>query len=81
MGLEIDRETFEPHESDDFRARLQENIVALRCCRSRATAGAQWQRRRLATLEDGRPNPTTLVKMLEAYLERAAAGAPVHHWT
>lgn len=29
MGLEIDRETFEPHEYDAFRARLQESIVAL----------------------------------------------------
>jgi hypothetical protein len=29
MGLEIDRETFEPQEYDDFRARLHDSIVAL----------------------------------------------------
>lgn len=29
MGLEIDRDHFEPHEYDDFRVRLGENIVAL----------------------------------------------------
>jgi hypothetical protein len=29
MGLEIDRDHFEPHEYDDFRARLGENVVAL----------------------------------------------------
>lgn len=48
---------------------------------ARRMTGAQWQRRKLATLGNGRPTPESLAVMLGCYLERAASGKPVHEWS
>lgn len=42
--------------------------------------GAVWQRRALAALEPRLGRTAALAAMTEAYLERCAAGAPVHEW-
>jgi hypothetical protein len=42
--------------------------------------GSVWQRRALAALGDGRSRPDALAAVMEAYLGRSAAGAPVHTW-
>ena len=42
--------------------------------------GSVWQRRALASLERRRSRRAALAAMTEAYIERAASGAPVHEW-
>lgn len=42
--------------------------------------GAVWQRRALAALEPGRGRSAALAALTEAYIDRAAAGDPVHLW-
>jgi hypothetical protein len=42
--------------------------------------GSVWQRRALAALEQAGTRAGALAAMTEAYLERGAAGAPVHEW-
>ncbi len=42
---------------------------------------ARWQRRVLEGLGSGRPGPDALARMLEAYLDRARSGRPLHEWS
>ncbi len=42
--------------------------------------GAVWQRRALAALEPARGRQAALAALTEAYIARAAGGAPVHRW-
>lgn len=42
--------------------------------------GAEWQRRRLAALEDSLGRKQALARMLGDYLDHSERGAPVHTW-
>jgi len=46
-----------------------------------ATTGARWQRLALERLDGGSRSPEAFRALLEAYLERAASGLPVHEWS
>ena len=62
-----------PPEADELLA-----VVAARVASGQT--GSVWQRRALASLERGRERPAALAALTEAYIERSAAGAPVHEW-
>ena len=59
-----------------------EELLAIVGERARSgMTGAAWQRRSLARLELEAGRPEALRALLEAYQERAEAGAPVHLWS
>ena len=63
----------DPEEADGLLSVVAERVAS-------GQTGSVWQRRALAALGDGRPRPDALAALMEAYLERSAAGAPVHTW-